>query len=107
MQLAELIQRRTIVLTDGAWGTEIAKRGFDPSSCPELFNVTEPDMIRDIAASYVDAGSDVILTNTLGGNRFILEAYGASDRVAELCEAGVRISVRAAAGRAKVLLARQ
>jgi len=102
MTLAELIQKRTIVLTDGAWGTEIAKRGFDPGSCPELFNVTEPGMIREIAASYADAGSDIILTNTFGGSTLKLARYGLEDRVEQLNEAGVRLSVEASAGRALV-----
>ncbi|MFC1511899.1 homocysteine S-methyltransferase family protein [Candidatus Latescibacterota bacterium] len=102
MTLVELIQKHTIVITDGAWGTEIAERGFDPSFCPELFNITEPDMIRDIAASYVDAGSDIILTNTFGGSPQKLARYGLEERVEQLNEAGVLLSVEAAAERALV-----
>ena len=65
MKLADLITQKKILLSDGAWGTEIAKLGFDPGICPELFNVNETEVIKNIAAGYVDAGSDMILTNTL------------------------------------------
>ncbi len=94
--LSEFCQ--TVRLTDGAWGTELQKRGLDAGACPELWNTANPEAVEAVAASYVDAGSDVILTNTFGGNRFALAGDGASDRTVELCKAGAEISVRAAAG---------
>ena len=86
-------------VTDGAWGTELQRRGLPAGACPELWNVQNADAVAGVAAGYVDAGSDVIITNTFGGNRFVLAAHGAGDRVAELVVAGVAIS-RHAAGRA-------
>lgn len=86
-------------LTDGAWGTELQKRGLAAGSAPELWNWKNPDEVQAVAASYVAAGSDVILTNTFGANRFVLGSHGLKDKVAELAEAGVAISRKAAAGK--------
>ena len=92
----------TVRLTDGAWGTALQDRGLQPGSCPELWNAANPEAVEAVARSYVEAGSDVILTNTFGGNRFVLASHGAADRAAELCRAGVAISRRAAGRQAKV-----
>ncbi|MFW6132686.1 MAG: homocysteine S-methyltransferase family protein [Planctomycetota bacterium] len=83
-------------VSDGAWGTQLQARGLEGGTCAELWNVDNPGAVEDVARSYVGAGSDVILTNTFGANRFALEAHGAGDRAAELCEAGAAISRRAA-----------
>ncbi len=96
------LKERKILVSDGGWGTELAKKGFGGGSCPELLNVEEPDVIRELARSYVDAGSDIILTNTFGGNPFKLARYGIDDRLEELNEAGVRLSKEAAGDRALV-----
>ncbi len=103
MKLKELLKEKKILLSDGAWGTEIAKRGFEPGICPELFNVKEAVMISEIAESYIKAGSDIILTNTFGGSPQKLAKYGLADRLDELNEAGVRLSVETSNGRALVL----
>ena len=103
MKLKELLKEKNILISDGAWGTEIAKRGFEPGLCPELFNVNEAGMIREIAGSYISAGSDIILTNTFGGSPQKLAKYGLEDRIEELNEAGVRLSVETSNGRALVL----
>jgi len=103
VKLKDITAGKKVLLTDGAWGTELAKKGLGPESgCPELLNVNNPGPLMDIAASYVEAGSDIILTNTFGGNPFKLKRYGADDRLEELNEAGVRISKRAAGDRCLV-----
>jgi len=89
-------------LTDGAWGTLLEKRGLPSGMAPDLWNVEKPEAIEAVARSYVEAGSEIILTNTFGVNRYVLDRQGASDRVGELAEAGVAISRKAAAGRARV-----
>jgi len=83
-------------ISDGAWGTELQKHGLPPGVAPEKWNVEAPDHVLAVARSYVQAGSDLILTNTFGANRFALAGHGLKDRVAELAEAGVRISRQAA-----------
>ena len=90
------------VITDGAWGTELQRLGLEPGAPADLWNLTEPERVRAVAASYVQAGSRVILTNTFRANRIALSAHDAADRTAEINRAGVGISREAAAGTAAV-----
>ncbi len=90
------------VLTDGAWGTQIMKRGLQPGECPDSWNLTHPDQVEEVAREYVDAGSRVILTNTFGANRLVLGKFGLADKVAEINIKGVEISRKAAGRRAYV-----
>ncbi len=84
------------VLTDGAWGTELQKRGLAPGECPDPWNLRHPDRVSEVARAYVAAGSQVILTNTFRANRITLAEYGlASDTVA-INRAGVWLSREAA-----------
>jgi 5-methyltetrahydrofolate--homocysteine methyltransferase len=102
MNITQLVKAKRLVLSDGAWGTEIAKHGVDPGFCPELLNIDCPDIIRGVARSYVEAGSDVILSNTFGGSPQKLGRYGLENRLEELNEAGIRLSVEAADDKAHV-----
>ena len=85
----------TARLSDGAWSTQLQNQGLPVSMLPEFWNVDNPSAVEAVAAAYVQAGSDVILTNTFGANRFVMAAHGA-DRVGELAEVGTAISRRAA-----------
>ena len=80
------------VIGDGAMGTMLQRSGMQSGECPELWNVSHPDVLRRIHQEYIDAGSQVIGTNTFGGNRLKLESYGLSDRLVELNSAGVAIA---------------
>ena len=99
--LAELLARGP-VLTDGAWGTQLQARGLGVGDFPDLWNLTHPERVAEVAQAYVDAGSQVILTNTFGANRIRLIEAGAGDRVVEINRAGAEISRRAAGTKAKV-----
>jgi 5-methyltetrahydrofolate--homocysteine methyltransferase len=90
------------VLTDGAWGTQLQQRGLPVGDCPDAWNLTHPDKVEEVGRSYVEAGSRVILTNTLLANRFLLARHGLADKVAEVNRVGVEISRRAAGTRAAV-----
>jgi 5-methyltetrahydrofolate--homocysteine methyltransferase len=94
--------RETIRVADGAWGTELDKRGVPAGYCREEWNVSHPDKVHTVAAAYVDAGSDIILTNTFTGNAFVLGRHGFADRTAEFSKAGAAISKKAADGKALV-----
>jgi 5-methyltetrahydrofolate--homocysteine methyltransferase len=101
----ELFSRLTAagpVVTDGAWGTQFQERGLEVGACPDEWNLSHPERVEDVARAYVEAGSRVILTNTFGSNRFTLARHNLAEKMAEINRAGVEISRRAAAGRAKV-----
>jgi 5-methyltetrahydrofolate--homocysteine methyltransferase len=72
------------LIFDGATGTYLQQHGLEPGGSPELMNANNPDVIRGMAKSYFDAGSDIVLTNTFGGNRFMLQKYGVGERLYEL-----------------------
>lgn len=88
--------------TDGAWGTELMKLGGKPGEVKEFWNVSAPHKVLQVARSYVDAGAQIILTNTFSANRVVLARHDAGARVAELNKAGAEISKKAAAGKAYV-----
>ena len=90
------------VITDGAWGTELQKQGLKPGESPEALNLNRPEIVEAVAASYVTAGSQIIITNTFGGTRFTLERHGLADQVTEVNQAGAAISKRAAGDHALV-----
>jgi 5-methyltetrahydrofolate--homocysteine methyltransferase len=92
------------VLTDGAWGTQIMKRGLQLRECPDSWNLAHPEKVEEVAREYVDAGSRVILTNTYGANHYVLGKFGLADKVAEINIKGVEIS-RKAAGRTACVFA--
>lgn len=92
-----------VLVSDGAWGTFMQKLGLKPGECPELWNLERPEDIRFIAQSYIDAGADMVETNSFGANRIKLERFGLSDRAAEINREAARLS-RAAAGGDKWVL---
>ncbi len=91
-----------VTIADGAWGTELDKLGCPPGYCREEWNVSKPGVVEQVPRAYVAAGSEIILTNTFGANRFVLAGHGHQDRVGEFNREGARISKRAAGGQAKV-----
>jgi methionine synthase I (cobalamin-dependent) len=94
--LRDRVQAAAPLLFDGAWGTQLLQRGGTVDSCLEHWNVDRPDDVKAVAEAYVDAGADVIATNTFGANRFRLMPYGFAYEVLALNRAAVALS-RAAA----------
>jgi 5-methyltetrahydrofolate--homocysteine methyltransferase len=94
--LEALLQTKPVLLADGATGTNLFQMGLVSGDSPELWNVERPDKIRVLAQSFVDAGSDIILTNTFGCNRRRLMLHNLQDRCRELNMAAVRIAREAA-----------
>lgn len=91
------LRSRRILISDGAWGTFLQEEGIQAGECPEIWNKTHPEIIKKIAESYIDAGADIIETNTFGGCRHLLKQYGLGDKTYEINKAGAEIS-RDAAG---------
>jgi len=82
--LSELLTSRDWLLADGATGTQLFAMGLQSGDAPELWNANEPDKIRKLYSGPVDAGSDIFLTNSFGGNASRLKLHGAEGRVREL-----------------------
>ncbi|MDQ1460352.1 MAG: 5-methyltetrahydrofolate--homocysteine methyltransferase [Actinomycetota bacterium] len=82
--LEALLATRRVLLADGATGTNYFRMGLEAGEPPELWNVDHPDRVRALHQAFVDAGSDLILTNTFGGNRHRLKLHHNEGRVLEL-----------------------
>ena len=91
------IKSGRILVSDGAWGTFLQQQGLQAGECPELWNLTHPDKVQEIARSYIQAGADIIQTNSFGGSSFKLASYGLAGKVSEINETAARLS-RAIAG---------
>ncbi len=90
------------VLTDGAWGTQMQARGLAVGGCPDEWNLAHPETVEEIPRAYVEAGSQIVLTNTFRANRVTLADYGLADQTEAINRAGAEISRRAAGDRALV-----
>ena len=67
--LAELLAERDYLLADGATGTNMMAMGLPPGQAPDLWNLQAPEKVSDLHGRFIEAGADIILTNTFGSNR--------------------------------------
>ena len=91
MPFMQAIGERVLVL-DGAMGTMLQERGLKAGQSPEEMNLTAPQVVAGVHAAYLEAGADIIVTNTFGGSSAKLDHYGLSDRVAQINETAVRLA---------------
>jgi methionine synthase I (cobalamin-dependent) len=85
------------LLADGATGTNYFGMGLGPGEPPEMWNLDHPEKVRQLHQEFVDAGADIILTNTFGCNRYRLKLHGAQDRAREIAERAAAIASEVAA----------
>ena len=92
-----------LLLLDGGMGTELIARGIEIGTCNDYLNIDSPDIISDIHRTYLQAGSDAVITNTFGANTYALARHGLAEEAAKINQAGARIA-RQAAGKEKYVL---
>ena len=99
--LSKLLETRDWLLADGATGTNLFNMGLSSGDAPEFWNIHEPDKIRALYRNAVEAGSDIFLTNSFGGNASRLKLHDGQNRVRELNRAAAELGreVADAAGR--------
>ncbi len=93
---------RKVLICDGAMGTMLQEKGLPAGVPPEEWDLSHPERVEEIHRAYIEAGSDIIQTNTFGGNRIKLASYGLEDRVYEINRKGAEIARRAAGDRVYV-----
>ncbi|MCK6542605.1 bifunctional homocysteine S-methyltransferase/methylenetetrahydrofolate reductase [bacterium] len=94
-EFLETLAKRVLVC-DGAMGTVLYEKGISFDHCFDEINLSHPEMVRAIHEAYIDAGADIIETNTFGGNRFRLMHHGLEEKIQAVNAAGVRIAVTTA-----------
>ncbi|MBA7654699.1 Bifunctional homocysteine S-methyltransferase/5,10-methylenetetrahydrofolate reductase [subsurface metagenome] len=92
-----------LFLLDGAMGTELIARGIEAGKCNDYLNIESADIVSDIQRAYIEAGSDAVITNTFGANKYALARHGLDDKVKNINTAGAQIA-RRAAGKEKYVL---
>ena len=93
MNLIESISKKTL-LADGAMGTMLHARGIGFDKCFDELNLTNPVAVAEIHREYIEAGAQLIITNTFSANRFKLSKHGLQDDMAEINRAGVELARR-------------
>jgi 5-methyltetrahydrofolate--homocysteine methyltransferase len=100
--LLDRVKDGEILIADGATGTMLWDHGLVPGQPPESFNLTHPEIIEEIARSYLDAGADIIQTNTFGGSPARLSVFGMEEKTEEVNRAAVLAARRVAGSRVLV-----
>ena len=91
-RILDAIKHRAPLIADGAMGTELQKAGLEPGGCGDEWNLIHPDRVLNIQQAYVQAGSQCLITNTFGSNRFVLSRYDLQDRVRDIALSAARIA---------------
>ena len=87
-----LLNTKPTLVADGAMGTNLFELGLETGHAPELWNADEPEKIKTVYKNFVDAGSDIILTNSFGGTAFRLKLHKAEERAFELCQKSAELA---------------
>ena len=101
-KLLERIKAGEILVADGAMGTMLMERGLNPGQAPESLNLTRPEVLAEIASLYLEAGAEIIQTNTFGGSPLKLAHYHLEDKTEEVNQSAVRAVRQAVEGSAYI-----
>lgn len=101
-ELLERLSNGEILVADGAMGTMLFERGLKSGECPEEMNLSRPSILEDIASLYLDAGADIIQTNTFGGSPLKLASYSLENKASLINRNGVSAVKKVVAGKAYV-----
>jgi homocysteine S-methyltransferase len=101
--LLELLTKTTL-LSDGAMGTMLHARGVSFEKCFDELNLTNPDAVGDIHREYIEAGANIIQTNTFGANRYKLAKHGLESKLIDINRGGVELARRVVAASSKEAL---
>src|SRR5581483_10436032 len=104
--MSNLLERLNseVILADGAMGTMLHSRGVSFDKCFDELNLTNPAAVADVHREYIEAGAQLVLTNTFGANRFKLGKHGLEKKVTEINKAGVELAKRTVAASFKDVL---
>ena len=101
-RLFQKLKEKEILVSDGAWGTFLFEKGLRIGECPEQWNLINPEAVLEIAQSYINAGPDIISTNSFGASRVKLKQYNLEDYTVDINITAAKIS-REAAGNDKLV----
>lgn len=101
-RITEEVKKGKTLISDGAWGTFLQSKGLQPGECPEEWNLTHREEVLAIARSYIEAGADMVLTNSFGASPYSLNRFELSDKAFEINKVAAEIS-REAAGKGKIV----
>ncbi len=91
-KLLQYLKKKPVLISDGAWGTQLQAKGLPAGECPERWNITHREVIYSVAKGYADAGADMVETNSFGGSTIKLKSYGLDDRTFEINRLAAEIS---------------
>jgi len=100
--LLERVRAGEILCGDGGWGTQLMARGLKPGESPEALNLSNPEALVEVATLYVNAGAQLITTNTFGGSSLKLKAYALDGKTEEINAAAIEVLKPVTAGKAYI-----
>jgi 5-methyltetrahydrofolate--homocysteine methyltransferase len=98
----ERLQSGEILCGDGGWGTQLMARGLEPGDSPEALNLSNPEALVEVAELYVDAGAELITTNTFGGSSLKLKDFSLDHQTEEINAAAIEVLKPVVSGRAYI-----
>src|SRR5262245_33441366 len=102
-KLLHTLHSGRVLLMDGAMGTELGRAGIQPGACYEAWNLTHSERVLHIHRAYIDAGAEVLLTNTFQANPTALEKHKQEEQLEKICQVGLDIARKASGSERFVL----